>query len=118
MSAISSTLSASFSAPGEPPAAALARWRKTPPDWLPAHYKEVDDSYNSVTWEWRHVQATMKLVTFGGLLPGAATAYRITAMFDDDGARGSRITVNGAADVKTRAAIAAAADQVFSGGLV
>ena len=59
----------------------------------------------------------MKLVTLGGLL-GGASVYRITAIFEDDGTRGSLITVNGAADVKTRAAIAAAADHVFAGGLV
>jgi hypothetical protein len=117
MSAISSTLTASFSAPGEPPATALARWRKTPPDWLPGRYKEIQDSYNSVTWEWRHVLMSMKLVSLGGLL-GGATVYRITAIFEDDGARGTLITVNGAADVKTRAAITKAADHVFAGGLV
>jgi hypothetical protein len=117
MPSISSSLTARFSARTEPPASALARWRKTPPDWLPSRYVEVDDSYNSVTWEWRQQQAMMRLVTLNGLL-GGVTCYRLTALFEDDGSGGSRITLDGQADRATRAAIVAAADSVFEGGLV
>ena len=114
--ALSSGITAHFSAPGDPPSSALARWRATPPDWLPSRYGEVEDSYKSVTWEWRHTGLAMKLV--GGAMFGGRTVYRITALFDDDGAGGSRITVNGQADEETRAAIAAAADTVFGGEIV
>jgi hypothetical protein len=116
MPSITSTLSANFSAPGEPPASALRRWRETPPDWLPSRYREIDDSYNSVTWEWRHTQLAMKLV-LGGLF-GGATSYRLTSLFEDDGSGGSLVTLNGQADADTRAAIRAAADSYFEGGLV
>ena len=108
MASITSTLTAVFHEPALAPSIALGRWRNSPPQWLPRKYQEVDDSYNSVTWEWRHT---------GFLSPGA-TVYRVTALFDDDGSGGSRITVNGQADQKTRQAMAAAAVQVFDGGLV
>jgi hypothetical protein len=109
-------LTARFAAPGEPPMQALARWRSSRPEWLPAAYREIEDSYKSVTWEWRHTGALMKLV--GGGLFGGQEVYRITALFDDDGAGGSRITVNGQADEDTRAAIRAAAESYVEGGIV
>ena len=115
MPSITSTLTARFSATGESPASARERWRATTPDWLPRRYGEIDDSYNSVTWQWKHTQLVMKLVA-GGLF-GGTTAYRLTALFEDDAAGGSRITVNGQADADTRAAIQAAADSYFEGGL-
>jgi hypothetical protein len=108
MASITTTLTAVFQEPALAPAIALERWRSSPPQWLPNKYQEVDDSYNSVTWEWRRT---------GFLTPGA-TVYRLTALFDDDGSGGARVTVNGQADDKTRQAIAAAAVQVFDGGLV
>jgi hypothetical protein len=117
MSAISSTLTARFSAPGEPPAASLARWRESPPAWLPECYKEIDRSYNSVTWEWRHTPLSMKLTVIGKWF-GGETSYRLTALFLDDGAGGSKITVNGGCDDDTHAAIRAAAEQVVEGGVV
>ena len=116
MSAISSGLTAHFSAPGEPPARALAQWRSERPSWLPSKYDEVEDSYKSVTWEFRHTPLSMKLV--GGGFFGGRTVYRLTAMFDDDGRGGSKITVNGAADDETREAIRAAAEDFFEGGIV
>ena len=117
MGSLSSSLTAQFSARGEPPGSALARWRATPPAWLPAHYGEIEDSYNSVTWEWRHKQLSMKLLPFSGVF-GGATCYRITALFEDDGAGGSRVTVNGQADQKTQAAIGEAAESFLVGGTV
>jgi hypothetical protein len=115
--ATSSALTARFSVAGEPPATALAKWRTTRPAWLPGRYEEIEDSFDSVTWQWRHKQAAMKLIPFSGFF-GGATVYRITALFQDDGAGGSRITVNGEADPDTRAAIGAAAESVFEGGIV
>jgi hypothetical protein len=114
---ISSALTARFSAAGEPPAAALAKWRANRPGWLPDRYEEIEDSFESVTWQWRHEQLAMKLIPFSGFF-GGATSYRITALFQDDGAGGSRITVNGEADSDTRAAIGAAAESVAEGGIV
>jgi hypothetical protein len=108
-------LTARFSAP-EPPAQALARWRSARPDWLPSQYREVEDSYESVTWEWRHTGGLMKLV--GGGFFGGQEVYRLTALFTDDGAGGSRITVNGRADESTREAIRAAAESYVDGGIV
>ncbi len=116
MGAISSGLTARFSAPNESPASALARWRSTRPAWLPDRYKEIEDSCKSVTWEWRHTGLMMKMVAGGPF--GGRTVYRLTALFDDDGAGGTVVTVNGQADEKTRAAINAAADTVFEGEIV
>src|SRR5436305_13222145 len=96
MAGISNTITAKFSAPGEAPPQALARWRSDRPDWLPDEYKEIEDSYKSVTWEWRHTGLAMKLV--GGGFFGGSEVYRITALFNDDGARGPAITVNGQVD--------------------
>ena len=115
--ATSSALTARFSAPGQPPAVALAAWRTTRPDWLPDRYEELEDSFNSVTWQWRHKQLAMKIIPFSGFF-GGATSYRITALFQDDGAGGSKVTVNGEADPDTRAAISAAAESAFEGGIV
>ena len=42
----------------------------------------------------------------------------LTALFDDDGAGGTKITLNGQADEKTRAAISAAAENVFESEIV
>jgi len=117
MGTFSNMITATFSSPSEQPAAALAHWRATPPAWLPSQYREIDDSYNSVTWEWRHTQWGMKLVSLNGLL-GGATSYRITALFESDGGFGSRITVNGAPDDKTQAAIEAAAQSFLVGGAI
>jgi hypothetical protein len=114
---ISTTLTARFTAPSEPPEAALARWRAHRPEWLPDHYHEIDESYNSVTWEWRHTPLSMRLVPFAKMF-GGQTAYRITALFEGDGRLGTRITVNGSCDDQTHAAIAAAAEEVIEGGVV
>lgn len=113
--ALSTIFTAYFDIP-EPPDKGLAKWRAGHPDWLPARYKEIEDSYNSVTWEWRHLQGIMALVTFGGLL-GGATVYRVTALFEPNAYGGSHVTVNGTADVDTRQAIARAAKEFDVGGL-
>jgi hypothetical protein len=117
MGSLSSMLTAQFSDPREQPAAALAHWRATPPEWLPARYGEIEDSYNSVTWEWRHVQLMMRIIPFAGWF-GGATCYRITALFESDGAFGSRITVNGTVDERTQDSIEAAAEHFQLGGTV
>jgi hypothetical protein len=117
MGALTSTLTARFSAPGERPEAALERWRANPPEWLPDRYREIDRSYNSVTWEWRHTPLSMKLTLIGKWV-GGQTVYRLTALFADDGHGGSAITVNGACDDRTHEAIRAAAEQVVEGGVV
>jgi hypothetical protein len=114
---ISTTLTARFAAPSEAPDAALAHWQANRPGWLPDRYQEIDRSYNSVTWEWRHTPLSMRFVPFAKMF-GGQTAYRITALFGDDGAGGSRITVNGSCDDTTHRAIAAAADEVVEGGVV
>jgi hypothetical protein len=114
---ISAQLTATFTAPNERPATALANWRSNRPEWLPDQYKEIDDSYNSVTWEWRHTPLSMKFVP-GAKFFGGQTVYRLTALFDDDGRFGSKITVNGSCDPDTHQAIVAAADNVFDGGIV
>ena len=117
MGSISSILTAHFHEPHEQPAAALAHWRTTRPDWLPEHYREIEDSYNSVTWEWRHIQPAMRVIPFAGFF-GAATCYRMTALFESDGAFGSSITVNGQCDEKTQKAIETAAEAFQVGGVV
>jgi hypothetical protein len=114
--AISTSFTAEFKT-GDPPDRALAQWRATHPDWLPERYKEISDSYNSVTWEWRHTSLMMRLVTFGGLL-GGASVYRITALFVADELGGSRVTVNGTADPGTRQGIQRAALGFQEGGIV
>ena len=114
---ISTTLTARFTAPGEEPAAALARWCANRPEWLPDQYREVERSFNSVTWEWRHRSISLKL-TLVGRLRGGQTAHRITAVFHDDGAGGSRITVNGSCDARTYRTITAAAQETVEGGVV
>jgi hypothetical protein len=114
--AISSNFTAQFK-DGAPPQQALAQWRANRPAWLPSRYREIEDSYNSVTWEWRHIGALMKLVTFGGIL-GGQTVYRITVLFTPDQFGGSQVTVNGTADLDTRHAIEAAAKGFEEGGLV
>jgi len=115
--AISTSFSAQFKS-ADPPDRALAQWRATRPDWLPPKSKEIQDSYNSVTWEWRHTSLMMRLVTFNGLLALGASVYRVTALFAADELGGSKITVNGMADVKTREAIQHAALGFEAGGLV
>jgi len=117
--AISTGLTARFTEPGERPQAARERWKKERPAWLPDHYRELEElaSYNSITWEWRHTQASMKLVLFSRFF-GGQTVYRITALFEDDGRFGSIITVNGLADPKTRTAIQEAAEGYYAGGVV
>jgi hypothetical protein len=112
---ISAQLTAHFSA-REPPALALATWRAQRPEWLPDHYKQIDESYNSITWEWRHTPLSMKLVPFGGAM-GGKTVYRLTALFQDDGAGGSKVTINGSCDQATHKAIHAATADVQEGGL-
>jgi hypothetical protein len=114
--AISTNFTAQFK-DGAPPQQALAQWRADRPAWLPARYREIEDSYTSVTWQWRHVGAVMKLVSFGGLL-GGQTVYRITAVFSPDQVGGSLVTVNGTADPETRHAIDVAAQGFEEGGLV
>jgi hypothetical protein len=116
VSTLNSELTARFSAPGQQPSVALSRWRATPPDWLGKHFEEISDSFNSVTWEQRHTQLLMKIV--GGGFFGGQTVDRLTAIFEDNGLGGSNITVNGSADVKTRQAIKAAAEQFVNGGIV
>ena len=117
MGSLSSILTAQFNEPRDQPATALARWRANRPSWLPSHYREIEDSYNSVTWEWRHIQWLMRVIPFAGFF-GAATCYRITALFESDGGFGSHITVNGQADEKTLEAIRAAAEHFALGGTV
>ena len=117
MGTLSNMITAQFSSSNEQPDAALAHWRATPPEWLPKQYREVEDSYNSVTWEWRHTQWIMKLVTLNGLL-GGATCNRITVLFQSDGGFGSKITVDGNPDDKTQAAIEAAAKSYQVGGTI
>jgi hypothetical protein len=112
---ISAQLTARFSA-RESPASALAKWRATHPDWLPDHYEQIDESYNSITWEWRHTPMSMKFVPFGAAL-GGRTVYRLTALFQADGAGGSRITVNGSCDQDTHRAIHAATTDLQEGGV-
>jgi hypothetical protein len=111
-----SELTAQFSVAGQKPNTALARWRASRPEWLGSHFKEISDSYNSVTWEQRHTQLLMKLV--GGSFFGGQTVDRLTALFEDNGHGGSTITVNGSADPKTRAAIRSAAEKYYEGGIV
>lgn len=117
MCALSSNLTAHFTEPHEQPDAAMAHWRTNRPAWLPDHYREIDNSYNSVTWEWRHIQWFMRFIPFAGFF-GGATCYRITALFESDGAFGSSITVNGQADLKTQEAISSAAQQYEPGGAI
>jgi hypothetical protein len=100
----------------EPPAAALATWRAQRPGWLSNHYQQIDESYNSITWEWRHTPLSMKLVPFGGAM-GGRTVYRLTALFQDDGTGGSKITINGSCDQATHKAIHAAITDVQEGGV-
>jgi hypothetical protein len=59
----------------------------------------------------------MRIIPFAGFF-GAATCYRITALFESDGGFGSHITVNGQADEKTQDAIRAAAEHFVLGGFV
>ena len=114
--AISTNFTAQFK-DGAPPQKALAQWQADRPSWLPSRYRMIEDSYNSVTWEWSHVGALMKLVTLGGLL-GGQTVYRITALFSPDQFGGSLVTVNGTADPETRRGIQAASLGFEEGGLV
>lgn len=114
--AISTNFTAQFK-DGAPPDRALAQWRANRPEWLPAKYQEIADSFNSVTWQWSHLGLMMKLVTFGGLL-GGQSVYRITALFTPDAYGGSQVTVNGTADPETRRAIEQAAQGFEAGGLV
>jgi hypothetical protein len=114
--AISTNFTAQFKV-GAPPDKALAQWRADRPPWLPSRYQIIEDSYNSLTWEWSHVGALMKIVTFGGLL-GGQTVYRVTALFSADQLGGSLVTVNGTADPETRHGIQAAALGFEEGGLV
>jgi hypothetical protein len=113
--AISAQLTAHVSV-GEPPLEALAAWRRQPPEWLSDHYQQVDESYDSITWEWRHTPLSMKLVPFAGAM-GGRTVYRLTALFQDDGAGGSRVTINGSCDPDTHRAIHAATPDIQEGGL-
>jgi hypothetical protein len=112
---ISAQLTAHLSA-REPPAVALATWRAQRPEWLPDHYQQVDESYNSITWEWRHTPLSMKIVPFGGAM-GGKTVYRLTALFQDDGAGGSKVTINGSCDQETHRAIHAVTADVQEGGV-
>jgi hypothetical protein len=116
MGTINSELTAQFSAPGQQPTVALSKWRANRPDWLGPHFTEISDSFNSVTWEQRHTQLLMKIV--GGGFFGGRTVDRLTALFEDNGAGGSLITVNGSADPKTRQAIKVAAETYVEGGIV
>src|SRR3954469_16922568 len=115
------TISSGFTAKfggnyGDPAGSTLASWRATPPPGLPSKYEEIEDSYKSVTWEWRHTPLSMKLV--GGGFFGGRSVYRITALFEDDGRGHVTITVNGTADDETQKGIEAAAEQYFAGGIV
>jgi hypothetical protein len=114
--AISTNFTAQFK-DGASPQKALAQWRANRPPWLPNRYQIIEDSYNSVTWQWSHVSFLMKIVTFGGLL-GGQTVYRVTALFSPDQFGGSLVTVNGTADPETRRAIEAASTGFEPGGLV
>jgi hypothetical protein len=111
---ISAQLTAHLSV-SEPPAAGLASWKAQNPPWLPDHYHMVDESYDSLTWEWRHTPLMMKFVPFGAAA-GGQTVYRLTALFQDDGAGGSKVTLNGSCDADTHRAIHAATADVQEGG--
>jgi hypothetical protein len=110
-------MTATFTAPSERPEVALASWRANRPAWLPDHYKEINDSYESVTWEWRHKEGMMKVIPGAKFFAGEA-CYRITALFKSDGHFGSVITVNGDADRHTREALSQAAEKYVEGGIL
>src|SRR3954454_16058645 len=114
---ISTGFTAKFSGNyGDTAQGTLASWRASPPPWLPSKFQEIEESYKSVTWEWRHTPLSMKLV--GGGFFGGGRGYRITALFEDDGRGHVTITVNGEADEETQKAIQASAEQYFPGGIV
>lgn len=110
-----------------PPEAVLAAWRSDPPPALrDGGFRVVDESYNSLTWERHFLDWPMKIMvvcTLGmllllrGLIP-METVWRVTTRFADDGetTRGTRVTVQGKADERTRHAFGETAAQ--AGGTV
>jgi hypothetical protein len=117
MPTYSNQFTAEFRVPNQQPDAALRQWTEAHPAWLPEHYKVIDGSYNTVTWQWRHTQPIMRIIPFAAFF-GGQTVYRITARFATDGGLGSVVTVNGQGEDKILPGIQAAADSYLAGGTI
>lgn len=85
-------------------------WRADAPRALAAGgFDQVDESYNSITYEASYYDWPQKLLFvttcgFALLFKGfMASNYKVTARFDEDGSSGTRVTITGKADPGTRA---------------
>jgi len=98
-----------------PPGAVLEQWRREPPRAFregPGTFEIADESFNSLTFEARYLDAVWKIFCvlflgipylFRGLL-SIESVFRVTARFDEEGA-GTRVTLLGKAHPDTRAAL-------------
>lgn len=103
------------------PAQAMPTWRDNPPQPL-QEFDLVDVAFDTLIFEQRHTDAVgmlMNVMTLGlgrRYLP-TAEVRKLTVRFDAGQRGGSRVTMIGKADPKTRAALAAlAADHGGSAG--
>ena len=99
------------------PDMAIVEWRRNPPPALAeGKYELVDQAYNSLSYEARYYDWPAKLLMYttfgvGYLLRGTMESlYSLTVHFSAEG-EGTKVTVVGKADPKTRAALGDLADQ-------
>ena len=95
----------------ERPASVMEAWRRDPPEPIKeGGYELTDESFNSLTWEARYMDLPQKVLVFctlgfALLFRGFMTSvFRVTARFDEDGAR-TKVTMIGRAHPRTRAAL-------------
>jgi hypothetical protein len=95
----------------ERPASVMEAWRRDPPEPIKeGGYELTDESFNSLTWEARYMDWPQKVLVFctlgfALLFRGFMTSvFRVTARFDEDGAR-TKVTMIGRAHPRTRAAL-------------
>ena len=91
----------------EPATSALASWKASPPPAFD-EFELIDESYNSLTYEKRWMEWYMKItyaLSLGLFGKQGESIWKATARFDEHDGGGTRVTVVGMLDEKTRAAL-------------
>ena len=85
-------------------------WRaETPQALTQGDFEQVDESYNSITYESRYYDWPAKVLFvstcgFALIFKGfMESIYNVTARFDKEGEAGAKVTITGKADPDTRA---------------
>ncbi|MFL5780724.1 MAG: hypothetical protein ACJ760_05380 [Thermoleophilaceae bacterium] len=98
------------------PEAAIQQWRTSPPQPVrDGHFKVVDESYNSLTYEARFYDTPQKILIFATLgvawlmrkIVSMQSIWNFTVRFDKhgDGVQQAKVTIFGHAPEETRTAL-------------